>query len=196
MPLVKVIFEALAVPFDENDQQAAREKQTLQRNYFLFIAAIVTNGVTDVLVSQDVNDLQQVLLTIIHGAVNFPDPVAQKTCFSVLRKLVELWGGKDGVVGFDEFMYKSIVPACFMAPLKDTFDLADAQTIQALCESALCLKTIWETRGEEFVRYLQTEYLPTLDVAPHLIQEYCDALKSDTKVFKNYLKLFFQRAKS
>ena len=38
-------------------------------------------------------------------------------------------GGKDGMVGFPDFIYKNIVPACFMAPLKPTFDLSDAQTV-------------------------------------------------------------------
>ena len=40
-----------------------------------------------------------------------------------------LTGGKDGPVGFADFVYKHIVPACFLAPLKQTFDLADAQTV-------------------------------------------------------------------
>lgn len=38
-------------------------------------------------------------------------------------------GGKDGMVGFPDFIYKHIVPACFLAPLKPTFDLSDAQTV-------------------------------------------------------------------
>ena len=33
------------------------------------------------------------------------------------------------MVGFPDFIYKHIVPACFLAPLKPTFDLTDAQTI-------------------------------------------------------------------
>lgn len=33
------------------------------------------------------------------------------------------------MVGFPDFIYKHIVPACFLAPLKPTFDLADAQTV-------------------------------------------------------------------
>lgn len=97
-------------------------------------------------------NVERVIFTIIQGAVDIPDPVAQKTCFIILSKLVELWGetpsmwlsdlecvvcshvlcfagGKDGMVGFPDFIYKHIVPACFLAPLKPTFDLADAQTV-------------------------------------------------------------------
>ena len=36
---------------------------------------------------------------------------------------------KDVLPAFDDFMYKNIVPACFAAPLKTTFDLNDAQTV-------------------------------------------------------------------
>lgn len=118
--------------------------------------------------------MERVLFTVIQGAVEYPDPIAQKTCFIILSKLVELWGktelsihnsfasatnhkavtehgmllfffsgGKDGPVGFADFVYKRIVPACFLAPLKQTFDLADAQTvlvcIMDFCFSAFIL---------------------------------------------------------
>lgn len=33
------------------------------------------------------------------------------------------------MVGFPDFIYKHMVPACFLAPLKPTFDLSDAQTV-------------------------------------------------------------------
>lgn len=103
--------------------------------------------------------------------------------------MVELWGGPNEMNGFVEFMYNHIVPACFVAPLKDTFDLNDAQTILALSESATCLKTVLDKRGNEFVTYLKNQYLPTLNVSPEKIEEYCQALKSDSKAFKNYLRV-------
>lgn len=37
-------------------------------------------------------NIERVVFTIIQGAVDFPDPIAQKTCFIILSKLVELWG--------------------------------------------------------------------------------------------------------
>ncbi|PNF17178.1 hypothetical protein B7P43_G06581 [Cryptotermes secundus] len=196
MPIVNAIFSALSLPVEENDEQGKREKQLLQRNYFQFIAAVVTNNISEVLNAQESRFLEQVMISIIRGAVDFPDPVAQKTCFSILRKLVDLWGGKEQPHGFTQFIYKNIVPACFMAPLKSTFDLSDAQTSLALAESAMCLKTILQKHGDEFVNYLHAEYLPTLQISPHLIDEYCQALKAENKVFKNYVKVFFQQAKT
>lgn len=40
-------------------------------------------------------NIERVVFTIIQGAVDFPDPIAQKTCFIILSKLVELWGERE-----------------------------------------------------------------------------------------------------
>ncbi|KAM4038127.1 exportin-T isoform 2-T2 [Anomaloglossus baeobatrachus] len=196
MPLLHAIFEVLVRPSEENDQSAALDKQMLRRSYFAFLQTVTGSGMSEVIANQGAENVERVLFTVIQGAVEYPDPIAQKTCFIILSKLVELWGGKDGLVGFADFVYKHIVPACFLAPLKPTFDLADAQTILALSECAVTMKTIYLKRGPECIQYLQQEYLPSLQVAPEIIQEFCQALQQpDAKVFKNYLKIFFQRAK-
>ncbi|XP_036373657.1 exportin-T-like isoform X1 [Megalops cyprinoides] len=196
MPLVQAIFEVLSRPAEENDQTAALEKQMLRRSYFAFIQAMASSGMNEVMANQGVENIERVLFTIIQGAVDIPDPVAQKTCFIILSKLVELWGGKDGLVGFPDFIYKHIVPACFLAPLKPTFDLSDAQTVLTLSEVALTLKMIHVKRGQEFIQYLQQDYLPSVQVTPDIIQELCQVLQQpDSKVLKNYIKAFFQQAK-
>ncbi|KAK1906570.1 Exportin-T [Dissostichus eleginoides] len=196
MPLVLSIFEVLGRPAEENDQAAALEKQMLRRSYFTFIQTVAGSGMNEVMANQGAENIERVVFTIIQGAVDFPDPIAQKSCFIILSKLVELWGGKDGMVGFPDFIYKHIVPACFLAPLKPSFDLSDAQTVLTLSECAITLKTIHLKRGLEFVRFLQQEYLPSLQVAPEISQELCQVLQQpDVKVLKNYMKAFFQRAK-
>ncbi|KAM8973124.1 exportin-T isoform 2-T2 [Pelodytes ibericus] len=196
MPLLHAIFEMLIRPAEENDQSAALDKQMLRRSYFAFLQTVTGSGMNEVIANQGAENVERVLFTVIQGAVDYPDPIAQKTCFIILSKLVELWAGKDGLVGFADFVYKHIVPACFLAPLKPTFDLADAQTVLALSECAITIKTIYLKRGPECIQYLQQEYLPSLQVAPEVIQEFCQALQQpDAKVFKNYLKIFFQRAR-
>ncbi len=37
-------------------------------------------------------------MTIIQGAVDIPDPTGQKSCFSILKKLIDLWGKTLNVV--------------------------------------------------------------------------------------------------
>uniref|UniRef100_A0A8C1MPM9 Exportin-T n=1 Tax=Cyprinus carpio TaxID=7962 RepID=A0A8C1MPM9_CYPCA len=195
MPLVMAIFEVLSRPAEENDQTAALEKQMLRRSYFTFIQTIASSGMNEVMASQGAENIERVLFTIIQGAVDFPDPIAQKTCFIILSRLVELWGGKDGLVGFPDFIYKHIVPACFMAPLKPTFDLSDAQTVLTLSECTLTLHMIHLKRGPECIQFLQ-EYLPSLQVSAEITQELCQVLQQpDVKVLKNYMKVFFQQAK-
>nr|XP_021330711.1 exportin-T isoform X1 [Danio rerio] len=191
MPLVMSIFEVLSRPAEENDQTAALEKQMLRRSYFSFIQTIASSSSSQVMASQGAENIERVLFTIIQGAVDFPDPVAQKTCFIILSRLVELWGGKDGLVGFPDFIYKHIIPACFMAPLKTTFDLSDAQTVLTLSECSLTLHMIHLKRGPECLQFLQ-EYLPSLHVSPEITQELCQVLQQpDVKVLKNYMKVFF-----
>ncbi|TKC51574.1 hypothetical protein EI555_012500 [Monodon monoceros] len=147
MPLLHAIFEVLLRPAEENDQSAALEKQMLRRSYFAFLQTVTGSGMSEVIANQGAENVERVLVTVIQGAVEYPDPIAQKTCFIILSKLVELW-----------------------APLKQTFDLADAQTVLALSECAVTLKTIHLKRGPECVQYLQQEYLPSLQVAPEIIQ--------------------------
>lgn len=196
MPIVNRIFSVLRKLAENKDEEVVREKETLRRSYFLFVAAIVTNDVTSVLTSQNSQDLDQVLMTLIQGAVEFPDPVAQKISFNILRKLVELWGGSNGI-GFEEFIYKSIVPATFMAPMKSTFNLADAQTILTLQEIILTQRTILQKQGGQLIDFLQNKYLPTLLLAPQVIQDYISALEhADIKAFKNFVKAFFTNLRS
>ena len=52
-----------------------------------------------------------------------------KTCFNILKRLIESWGGNGGMPLFRDFIYKYVIPACFLAPLQKTFDLTDAQTV-------------------------------------------------------------------
>lgn len=197
VPLVSAIFAALSEAIEENDEEEKRTRTLLQRNYYLFLTTIISNNLIDVIAALESNILHQVLMSIVQGAIEFPDPVAQKNCFVILRRLTEAWCDKnDHPPGFIEFLYTQVVPACFLAPLKTTFDLNDAQTILALHESVTCLQSVYKKRGEELITYLQSEYLPKMDMSQELIDEYCQALTSDAKFFRNYSKLFFQRAKS
>lgn len=49
--------------------------------------------------------------------------------YVVLVSLFFFSGEKNQFNGFEDFMYKNIVPACFLAPLKPNFDLSDGQTV-------------------------------------------------------------------
>ncbi|KAB7494410.1 Exportin-T, partial [Armadillidium nasatum] len=144
-PLVSAVFAVLAKEVEPNDEDEIRSRKALPKTYYLFLNTILSNGLSDVLSSHDPALLQQVLMSVVQGAVDF--------------------------------------------------DLNDAQTLLALNESAMCLRTIYDKRGEEMIVFLRNEYLPKMDLPLNIINEYCQALMSDGKLFRNYCKFFFQRAK-
>ncbi|XP_052823578.1 exportin-T [Octopus bimaculoides] len=195
-PFVQTIYRVLSIPQDEYDQVTANEKRLLQKSYFQFLACIVSNNVHEVIQDQEAANFHQVLMTIVEGACNNPDPQIQKICFGILKRLIEVWCGENGLVGFEEFVYQSVVPACILTPMKPAFDLNDAQTVIALGESAQCLKCILDKRGDEVINYLQNEYFPKLQLSPDLTQQFCQAYVMDIKSFKHFLKTFFSSLKS
>lgn len=78
---IHVLQQAIVIIFF----QAVKEKETLRRSYFLFVAAVVTNDVTVVLTSQS----ESLILTIIfhflsptHDAFANADPsITQDACY-------------------------------------------------------------------------------------------------------------------
>jgi len=121
--------------------------------------------------------------------------VAQRSCFVILRKVTEAWG-RQGPAEFAAFLYEHVVPACFLAPLRSTFDLTDAQTVLALQESTACLRAVYEQRGEELVTFLQNQYMPRLELQPEIIQRFCQELRADGKTFRSYSKMFFRERRA
>ncbi|RUS73434.1 hypothetical protein EGW08_018809 [Elysia chlorotica] len=195
MPLVMTIHQVLSAPVDANDRVSAEDKKMLQRGYFLFLSTIVCNCL-DVLKVQEMQNLNQVLMSLIHGAVEIPDPNSQKSCFATLKKLIQSWGGKDALPGFPEFIYKEIVPACFAAPMKPTFDLSDGQTTLTLGEAASCMVEIFQQRGQEFVGFLRTDFFPSKGMSEENALVYIQNMQTPLKSFRKWLKRFFMEAKS
>lgn len=89
-PIISAIFNALAASSATvNDEEARLERQSLQRSYFSFIAAIVGSGLMEVLAAQDSAVLQQVLVSLVQGAVDYPDPVvSSRVCNSVTTVII------------------------------------------------------------------------------------------------------------
>ncbi|KAI1239346.1 hypothetical protein IHE44_0012464 [Lamprotornis superbus] len=86
---------------------------------------------------------------------------------SGMSEVIANQGGKDGPVGFADFVYKHIVPACFLAPLKQTFDLADAQTVLEFCQA------LQQPDAKVFKNYLKeaeaAETLPSHSMSPAVV---------------------------
>lgn len=207
MPVCQTINICLNEPFDPSDQEEQRERQHLQKAYFLFISSVTGNGLANIIAQQNSQSMQEVLGSVIQGALVFPDPAVQKVCFGILKNLVEAWALPSAIAaaatagesspGFVEFMYKHIIPACFLAPLKSTFDFGDAHSFLALGEIAAVLKAVVKCRGEEAKLYLQNTYLPSLNLSPQISQELLAKIeKAEARSLKSYLKVFFMQLRT
>ncbi|XP_072181720.1 exportin-T-like [Diadema setosum] len=198
MPIVRTIDSVLKQPTEETDTQAAIDKQTLRRCYFQFLQCIAMNDCLEVISHQEQPSFEEVLLSVVRATIEEPDPVMIKTCFNILKRLIESWGGNGGMPLFREFIYKYVIPACFLAPLQKSFDLTDAQTVMALAEASTVLKSIYTKDGLNLVQFLQTECFMSLPVRVDTdsAQAFCQALQEmDVKNFKSFCKVFFESAK-
>ncbi|RWS07338.1 Exportin-T-like protein [Dinothrombium tinctorium] len=198
-PFVSSIFSLTADASLGND-----ERQALHKSYYSFLTILASNNVMDVFTSLDAAVIEKVLMTLVQGAVEFPDVGTQKACFLVLRKIIELEGsshqqpnGENGIrtngnsQAFIEFIYKTIVPACFYAQLRQQDEN------QMTNECINCLKTIQNTRGsEEFCTYIQFQFFPQHFPTFSRISDFMQALISDNnKLLKNSFKTFIQEFK-
>eukprot|EP00795_Rhopilema_esculentum_P002275 gene2275-17888_t len=177
LPVVNTIFSILNSPIDEADMQAVKERQILRRSYYLFLCTIVNNGVVEVIVNCGADSIKTILYSVVQGAAEIPDPQGQKNCFVILGKFIDLFGDEMNWMGFKEFTYENILPACLVAPLKPVFDLNDGQCFL----------------GQEVIQYLHASYLPQLQCPEEAAMDYCNTLQNmDAKHFKLYLKMFFE----
>lgn len=197
MSIIHTILKCSSEPFDPRDEEATRDKQNLQKCYYQFISSLVNNNAMEVISSQGSSQLKEVLDSIVQGAVEFPDPSGQKICFGILKKLLECWGQSQSLAGFMDYVYKTIIPACFIVPMKSSFDLNDGHTFLALGEIAGILKTLYQKHGDKFLQFLNNTYLPSINLSQDLIQLLIQAIQqADSKVLKNYLKVFFTQLRT
>ena len=57
------------------------------------------------------------------------------------------------------------------------------------CTPQTTLTSDCPRQGEELINYLQSQYMPKLDIEPDTVQRFCQALRSDSKMFRNYTKV-------
>lgn len=196
MPVCGSIIALLNVPFDAEDLEEQRDRNSLQKSYFLFISSTVSNNLHTVISNQSSEKVQELLNVLIQNAVEFPDPAVQRICFGVVKKLVDIWGCQGVLTGFVEYMYGHIFPACFLAPSKAGFDLNDGQSYLVLGEIAGILKTAFNRRGEEVLLNLQ-RYLSSIHFPPDFIEDLLLKMKSsDVKTLRSSLKTYFMRLRT
>lgn len=154
---------------------------------------------------------------LLQSLVDFTDLQCQKIVCAVLVKMVAIWGedpetsltkekgskkGSSSLVsikrrplrGFDEFIYKSIIPILFRVPFeKKTFNLDDGQILVFLNELSSLHRTIYMSQGSKYLNYLTTVAFPSFNIPSDSANAFISALSTlEPKHFKNYLQDFIK----
>lgn len=92
---------------------------------------------------------------------------------------------------FIEFIYKSVVPACFFALIKPS----EGDITQLISESISCLKSVQRIRGnDEFCSFLQTRLFPEhFPAYAHVNEMVVHFTGNETKALRGQFKLFVQQ---
>eukprot|EP00043_Microstomoeca_roanoka_P015243 m.152450 g.152450 ORF g.152450 m.152450 type:complete len:970 (-) comp16211_c0_seq1:417-3326(-) len=199
LAFVQTIFRILNENVEENDLDSQQQQRDLRRAYFTFVGAIVTNGLTDVFITEENREsLQDILTTLVQGASQLgDDPKAIKSCFGTLRELISRWITPEGcsVPGFEDFARTHIVEACFSAMLQPSFNVQDVQYFGALTEIATILLLLAGAYPSEFIEYLRSNILCNLlapdiaaEFAAHLEQSAMVSVKAGKKRLSAFLK--------
>ncbi|KAL9014277.1 MAG: hypothetical protein Q9173_001060 [Seirophora scorigena] len=202
-PLLQRVFAGIAEPATGTDDEI--QLAELKREYLSFLLIILSNNLEAVLVSEtNQAGFATVISTIEHLAKDATDFPTAKLAFTVLTRMVLIWGGPDiqagnpqpSLPGFDRFMMERFSPLCWALPSQPSFDPKDAQGRQAMGEAAGLQKAIYTKTGEEYLSFLKMTELSSMGMDAGTVDEYVRALSTaDAKGFKQYFQALVQRSK-
>ncbi|KAL8733849.1 MAG: hypothetical protein Q9166_001837 [cf. Caloplaca sp. 2 TL-2023] len=202
-PLLQRVFAGIAEPATGTDDEI--QLAELKREYLSFLLIILNNSLEPVLVSEaNQAGFANVISTVEHLAKDASDFPTAKLAFTVLIRMVMIWGGPDiqtgspqpSLPGFDRFMMERFSPLCWALPSQSNFDPKDAQGKQAMGEAAGLQKAIYTKAGDEYLSFLRNTELSSMGMDAGTVDEYLRALStSDAKTFKQYFHSLVQRTK-
>ena len=201
------VFAGISEPVSGTDD--AIQLAELKREYLTFLLNLMNNDLASALVSETNQPaFDAVISTIEHLAKDITDYPTAKLAFSVLIKMVTVWGGPDVVLpsqqngtsvhttsqpalpGFDEFMITRFSPVCWAIPSDPDFNSKDAQGKQALGEAAALPKAIYSKTGQSYLTYLRNVELRNMGMGDENINAYLNALATlDVKGFRQFFQV-------
>ncbi|KXH34471.1 exportin 1-like protein [Colletotrichum simmondsii] len=205
-PLLQRIFAGLSEPVTGTDDEI--QLGELRREYLSFLLVILNNELQSVFISEANQGFFESLINsvITLGRTLVAENIGpSRLAFSVLARMVVVWGGPDcakiaenpeapsgspnpTIPGFDRFMIDRFHPLCWEVFQDPNFrPHNDAQSKQVLNEIAGLEQAIYLKTGEMFIQHLQSSLFP------HLGIDGSDFLRSmststDRKGFSSYLQ--------
>ncbi|WBW71081.1 karyopherin/importin-beta family nuclear import receptor Los1 [Schizosaccharomyces osmophilus] len=193
--LLSTVFTSLSETPQGTDD--AIKQSDLRKSYISFILHLLNKGFGSAFFAEQVQSYFDPLInSIIHFANLYGEPSTQKSSIALLSKMVSLWGGPDGIEGFERVIFGSLSPLCFEMPVNPVFNANDGQSHIVLGELANLQRTILEMCGESYRSYLLGVYFPTVNFPEMLASEYLQVLvNSDSRTFKQFFQKFIQAIK-
>lgn len=193
--LVTRIFSFLHQGVQGTDDMLRRSD--MERAYLGLVNALLGAGLDGVLISEkNQPQLEPVLQSLVYYVEN-GEPSTQRAAIGVLTRLIGLWGRDAAFAGFERFLYDAVLPLVFQVPSKPSFDATDAQAQLVLSELSTMLKALYQARGDEFIQFLTSVYLPGVACPPELALELTQNIQSlEAKPLKRYLEAFIIKSQA
>jgi len=160
------------------DAQLVLDAQLLYKSYFQFLLNIVNNELMDIVAGQSGDHVYKIFYTLIEGAQNGTLETI-KCCFQTMRKFIVVFVDKPNILNFVQYTMENVVPCCFQNFIKPNVDLNDAQQVLVFNEIGQYLILLHSKFGEDFLKYLEFTYLPTLQLNQQIIQAIIQTIKSN-----------------
>ena len=160
------------------DTQYVLDIQLLYKTYFQFLLNIVNNDLMEIVTNQLPNDIYKIYFSLIQGA-QLGTHDTSKCCFQIIRKFIQTFVDKIQIENFAQYTIENVVPCCFQIFLRTNIDLNDAQQVLVLNEIGQCLILLYTKFGDDFLKYLELTYLPTLQLNPQIIQTLIEIIKTN-----------------
>lgn len=182
----------------EVSNQGELPLQELKKSYLILIHTIFSsNSNLEIFLKINSHSLISVLTSLTNTLIDYPCPPVQRQSSNALRLLTNQLNKFSAQL--NDFCYQKLLPALFLTPSKQSFDLKDAQTILVLQDISAIIITLIDYNSDGIIRYYSTSYMPSLGIHSELIQQYSQILsRSDlnTKVLKTELIKFYSSLRS
>ncbi|KAJ7066937.1 armadillo-type protein [Mycena amicta] len=207
-PLSAHITGFLAQPITGTDDQ--RVHLETKKAYLALLNAILNSKVQSVFTSErNQIGFDALMESMLQIAGDLSDPVCQRIGLQFLVRAATLWGQPaaandsepaaehKGLPGFEQYMYKRILPAVFQVPSLPDFNLKDPGHAQVLNEIANLLQGMFKTRGTEAYDYFLGVFLPSQGWPPQSALDFTVKLRDlDSKTFRKYFTDFVRSSRT
>ncbi|KAF7327748.1 Exportin-T [Mycena kentingensis (nom. inval.)] len=206
-PLSAHITGYLAQPVTGTDDQ--RVHVETKKAYIVLLNSIMSSKIPAVLTSdRNQGGFDALMANMLQIGSDLSDPVCQRGALQFIVRTISIWGlpttsdgsgpsATKGLPGFEEYIYKRILPAVFQIPSLADFSLKEPAHAQVLNEVANVLQAIFKARGTEAYDYFLSAFLPSQGWPQESALEFTVKLRDlDTKAFRKYFADFVRSSRT